>query len=123
MFHIIAIPLFGFVYLNEMSLERKDAEKKLDEYRNHLEDLVTKRTSMLVAQNEIADSLSQSLDLETILKLALDKVLAVLAMEVGLLFLRGRGGKGVFLGSYQGRLSRKDLDRCIEKGCPYEKIS
>ena len=60
---------------------------------DHLEDLVDERTTMLVTQNAIADSLSQSLDLETILNMALDKVLPVLSMQVGLIFLLDRERK------------------------------
>jgi len=122
-FHILAIPIFGFVYLTEMSIEKNRTEDKLDNYRDHLEDLVNERTSMLVAQNEIADSLSHSLDLETILHMALDKVLSVLSMQVGLIFLLDREGKGVSLKSYRGRLSQEDLDLCIKEGSPYKKIS
>jgi signal transduction histidine kinase len=122
-FHILAIPIFGFVYLNEMSIEKKETEDRLDEYRNHLEELVDERTSMLVAQHEIVDSLSQSLDLETVLNMALDKVLSVLSMEVGLLFLLDREGGSIHLGAYRGRLSHKDIEMCILEGCLYEKLS
>ena len=122
-FHILAIPILGYVYLKEQSIEKKAAEEELAAYRNQLENLVEERTSMLVAQNEIADSLSQSLDLETILNKALDKVLSVLSMEVGLIFLLNRKGKEISLESYRGRLSQNDLDLCILEGCPYEMIS
>lgn len=122
-FHILAIPIFGFVYLKEMSIEKKKTEEELDDYRDHLEILVDERTAMLVAQNAIADSLSQSLDLETILSMALDKVMPVLSMEVGLIFLLDRERKELALGSYRGNLSQDDLDLCILEGCPYEKIS
>ena len=122
-FQILAIPIFGFVYLKEMSIVKKKTEEKLDDYRDHLEDLVDERTAMLVAENAIADSLTQSLDLETILNMALEKVLPVLSMEVGLIFLLDREGKQLSLESYRGRLSQEDLELCIEEGCPYEKIS
>lgn len=121
--HIFAIPVFGFVYLNEMSIEKKMAEKNLEDYRGHLEDQVHERTSMLSAQNEIAYSLSQSLDLETILDMALDKVLSVLSLEVGLLFLLERERENISLGSYRGCLSSEDLNICIKEGCPYERLS
>lgn len=122
-FHILAIPIFGYVYLKEMSLEKEAAEKELASYRDHLEDLVDERTAMLVAQNAIADSLSQSLDLETILNMALDKVLPVLSMEAGLIFLLDHNRKKLSLESYRGRLSQEDLDLCLVEGCPYERIS
>ena len=111
--HILAIPLLGYVYIKEQSIEKMKAEEELATYRNQLENLVDERTSMLAAQNEIADSLSQSLDLETILNMALDKVLSVLSMEVGIIFLLDQEGKGISLGTYRGRLSQEDLDLCI----------
>ncbi len=120
-FQVLAIPIFGFVYLKEMSIEKKIAEEKLDDYRDHLEDLVDERTAMLSAQNAVADSLSQSLDLETILNLALDKVLPVLSMEVGLVLLLDRERKELSLESYRGRLSQEDLELCLMEGCPYKK--
>ncbi len=122
-FHILAIPIFGFVYLKEMSIEKKKAEDDLEDYRDHLEDLVAERTAMLVAQNEIADSLSQSLDLTTILDIALDKVLSVLSLGVGLTFLFDQNSREFTLGSYRGCLSPDDLELCIREGCPYEKIA
>lgn len=122
-FHILAIPIFGFVYIKEMSIEKKLTEEKLDDYRDHLEELVDERTSMLVAQNEIAHSLSRSLDLETILNMALDKVLAVLSMDVGLIFIQGREKQKISLGAYRGQLSDQDLAQCIKEGCPYENLS
>ncbi|MEN8173846.1 MAG: GAF domain-containing protein, partial [Chloroflexota bacterium] len=122
-FHIMAIPIFGFVYLKEMAIEKKKAEDKLQNYRNHLEELVHERTAMLVAQNGIADSLSQSLDLETILNLALDKIIPVLSMELGLVFLLDRQQKVLTLGSYRGRLSQDDVELCIKEECILEKIA
>jgi signal transduction histidine kinase len=122
-FHILAIPIFGFVYLKEMSIEKKITEEKLQNYRDHLEYLVDERTSMLVAQNAIVDSLSQSLDLKTILSLALDKIIPVLSMELGLIFLLDRDQDVLSLESYRGRISQEDLELCIIEGCPYEKIS
>lgn len=122
-FHILAIPIFGFVYIKEMSIEKKLTEGKLDNYRDHLEDLVDERTSMLVAQNEIAHSLSRSLDLEIILNMALEKVLSVLSMDVGLIFIQGRENQQLTLGAYRGQLSENDLELCIEEGCPYENLS
>jgi len=122
-FHILAIPLLGYVYLKEQSIEKMKAEEELAAYRDQLENLVEERTSMLAAQNEIAGSLSQSLDLETIMNMALDKVLSVLSMEVGLIFLSDREGEGISLGTYRGRLSREDLDLCIKEGCPYKRLS
>jgi signal transduction histidine kinase len=120
---LLAIPIFGFVYLKEMSIEKQKAEDELDEYRDHLEELVDERTTMLSAQNAIADSLSQSLDLETVLNMALDRVLPILSMEMGLIFLLDRERNQLSLESYRGRLSAEDLELCILEGCPYKGIS
>jgi PAS domain S-box-containing protein len=49
--HILAIPLFGYVYLKEQSLEKKKAEESLLAYQNHLEDLVDERTAELTVVN------------------------------------------------------------------------
>ena len=122
-FHLLAIPLFGFVYLKEMSIEKQKTEEKLDKYRDHLEELVHERTAMLVAQSAIAGSLSQSNDLLVILDLALEKVMPVLSMDLGLAFLIDRKNDELALGSYQGCVSQEDLDFCILEGCPYKKIA
>lgn len=115
-FPILAIPLLGHVYIREQAIEKRRVQKDLDEYRLHLEDLVTERTAEiaavnarlkdevterkraeaelarrnagLAAQNTIAATLSRSLDLETILNTALDSVLAVVKMNIGLVVLR-----------------------------------
>lgn len=51
-FHILAIPLLGYVYLREQSIEKKQAEQALEAYRDHLEDLVEERTAELTSANE-----------------------------------------------------------------------
>jgi PAS domain S-box-containing protein len=51
-FHILAIPLFGYVYLHEQSIEKKRAEEALIVYRDHLEELVNERTAELTTVNE-----------------------------------------------------------------------
>ena len=49
--HILAVPLFGYVYLHEQSLEKKKAEASLLVYQSHLEDLVGERTAELTNLN------------------------------------------------------------------------
>lgn len=49
--HILAIPLLGYVYLHEQSIEKKRAEEALIAYRDHLEELVKARTAELTALN------------------------------------------------------------------------
>jgi signal transduction histidine kinase len=109
--HILAIPVFGYVYIREQAIEKEEAEQALAAYRDHLEDLVAARTGALTltnrqlqaeiaerqqaeenivrrnaelaAQNAIAATLSRSLDLDRILETSLDTVLAVLDMDAG----------------------------------------
>ena len=50
-FHILAIPLLGYVYLREQSIEKEQAEEKLKAYRDHLEELVNSRTQELTEVN------------------------------------------------------------------------
>ena len=113
--HILTIPILGYVYIREQSIEKQKAESALAAYREHLEDLVEDRTAELTrinerlqkevverqqaeasvvrrntelaAQNAIAATISRSLDLDTILNTAMDTVLAVLDMDAGCLYL------------------------------------
>ena len=51
--HIFAIPLLGYIYLHEQSVEKKQAEEALIAYRDHLEELVGERTVQL--QQEVSE--------------------------------------------------------------------
>ena len=114
-FHILAIPLLGYVYLKEQSIEKKRAEQELEAYRNQLENLVEDRTAeltslntqlklevterqlaqkelrqrnaSLAALNAISGTISKSMELETILDTALEMAISVLDMEIGAIFL------------------------------------
>lgn len=50
--HIWAVPIFGFVYFREQSIAKKQAEEALAVHREHLEQLVTRRTAELSTANE-----------------------------------------------------------------------
>ena len=50
--HIWAVPIFGFVYLREQAVEKKQAEDALLAYRDHLQDLVEVRTAELQKVNK-----------------------------------------------------------------------
>ncbi|MCP4543962.1 MAG: GAF domain-containing protein [Chloroflexi bacterium] len=149
-FHIAAIPLLGYVYLREQSIKKWEAEKGLAAYREHLEDLVEERTTELTqaneqlqrevaereraeaeiaqrntelaAQNAIAATTSQSLDLNTLLNTALDTVMAVLEMDVGSIFLLEPDGEAMTLRAHRGGITvetavesvdRSRMNKCI----------
>ena len=80
-FYIWAIPLLGYVYIREQSIERAQAEKK-----------VRRRNKELIALNEIAAIISQSLDLDRTLNAILDKVLTVVNMSAGWIHLLDKDG-------------------------------
>lgn len=46
-FYLLTIPLLAYVYLREQTIERKEAQKDLEAYRQHLEELVDERTAEL----------------------------------------------------------------------------
>jgi len=128
--HILAIPILGYVYIREQSIEKQRAEDSLEAYRNHLEELVEDRTTELTlaneqlqveigereqaeakiaqrntelaAQNAIAATISRSLDLDTILNTAMDTVLAVLEMDAGCLHLLDADGETLLLETRRG---------------------
>ena len=119
--HILAIPLLGYVYIREQSIEKQQAEEAPEAYRDHLQDLVEDRTTELTstneqlqveigereqaeakiaqrntelaAQNAIAATISRSLELDTILNTAMDTALAVLQMDAGCLYLLDADGE------------------------------
>lgn len=49
--HILVIPILGYVYIREQSIEKQMAEQSLAAYRDHLEDLIKERTAALRATN------------------------------------------------------------------------
>ena len=147
-FHVWAIPILGYVYIREQSIEKRRAEEEIKAYRDHLEELVDQRTteltdtnrqlerevaerkqaeteiarrnSELAAQNAIAATISQSLEIDVILTTALERALKVLDMEAGGIFLLEPDGKTLRLRVHQAAseafLSKArllSLDECI----------
>ena len=51
-FYIWAIPLFGYVYYRELSIEKRQTEEALHAHRDHLEEMVAARTSELMQANK-----------------------------------------------------------------------
>ena len=135
--HILAIPILGYVYIREQSIEKQQAEEALKAYREHLEDLVEERTTELTnaneqlqveigereqaeakiaqrntelaAQNAIAATISRSLELDTILNTAMDTVLAVLEMDAGCLYLLDPDGQKLIPQTRRGASSASSL--------------
>ena len=99
--------LTGAVVVFRDITERKQAEAE-----------IAQRSIRLAAQNAVAATLSQSLDLETILNTALDMVLSVLEMEAGLVFLLDPDGETLVLQIYRGRVSLDEEKESLqEQGC------
>ena len=148
---ILAIPLLAFVYLREQAVEKGNAENALAAYRHKLEDLVkertadlsavnqrlkleiserkqaevaiAQRTARLAAQYAVAATLSQSLDLDTLLNSALETILNVLEMEVGVVFLANRETHALEVQTFRGNMTECDLFESILDHCYCVKIS
>jgi signal transduction histidine kinase len=145
-FHMLAVPLFGYVYFREQAIEKKQAEDALRAYRYHLEELVeertakltdtndqlqseirereqaqaetTRRNTALATQNAIAATISQSLDLPTILTTTLERTLSVLGMQSGRIYLLAPDDEHLVLEMEQGTTeSRWMTDERAEHLC------
>lgn len=144
-FHILAVPVLGYVYLREQSIEKQQAEEALEAYRHQLEDLVDERTielkeaneqlqwevaerqraeiqiaqrnSELAAQNAISATISQTLELDRILNTALDMVLAVLEMDVGSIYLLDADGQTLTLQVHRGDMSVQEIKETAQGTC------
>ncbi len=154
--HILAIPLLGYVYLKEQSIEKRRTEEELDAYRDQLENLVEDRTAELTsvnaqlqqevqerqraeaeiiqrnaglaALNAIAATISQSLELETILNTALEMTLSVLEMEVGAIFLLDQDTEDLTIRAFLGDVPLDQLSETIHAkysciGISWESVS
>ncbi len=128
--HMLAIPILGYVYIREQSIEKERAEQGLAAYRDHLEELVEERTTALTttnerlqveirereqaqmdvtrrnvelaAQNSIAATVSGSLDLDRILATALETVIPALEMDAGCVCLLDPESGALVLQSERG---------------------
>lgn len=76
--------------------------QQLKEYPEQLEEKVRERTRELEAINRIAATVSRSLNLDTILRASLEKVLEVLQLKVGAVFLMDEGKAELNLMVHQG---------------------
>lgn len=72
---------------------------------------IAQRNANLAAQNTIAAILSHSLELETILDTALDEVLSVVEMDIGLVFLQDSTTQELVLRSRRGEILDEDAKR------------
>ncbi|MHB1390535.1 MAG: diguanylate cyclase [Thermoleophilia bacterium] len=85
-----------------LAAEKSGLEKQLREYSLHLEQKVRERTRDLEAVNAISATVSRSLDLDVILRDSLAKVLEVLELKVGGVFLADEKGVELNLMVHQG---------------------
>jgi len=82
--HFWTIPLLGYVYIREQSVERKRAEEEL------------------IALNAIATTISQSLDLDHMLNAILPKVLEVMDVDAGWIQLLDEDERTLSLAAQRG---------------------
>lgn len=69
LFHMLAIPLLGYVYLREQSIARQRVEDELRAYRDQLEGLVQKRTAELTTTNKnLQESILERIQAEVALE-------------------------------------------------------
>ena len=143
--YILAIPLLGYVYIREQSIEKgrpkrlwgriantwriwwrsappnlpvanQQLQREIVE-RRQAEAEIAWRNSELATQNAIAATISRSLDLDTILDTALDTVLAVLELEAGCIFLLEADGKTLTLKTQRGEVMPGDVAEPAEQIC------
>jgi PAS domain S-box-containing protein len=104
--------LAGAVVVFQDITERKQAEAE-----------IARRSAELAAQNAVAATISQSLDLDTVLNAALGRVLSVLKMEVGGIFLSKLNGQTMKLRAYRGQASSDDFAESVLRCCACGEIS
>lgn len=83
-------------------------EQQLREYPEQLEQMVKERTRELEAINRIAATVSRSLNLDVILRDSLEKVLELLELEVGCIFLADE--------------KKAELNLMVHKGLPDDMV-
>lgn len=88
--------------LNKANAEKAILERQLSEYSEKLDQKVLERTRELEAINRIAATVSRSLNLGVILKDSLSKVLALLELNVGCVFLADENKTEMRLMASQG---------------------
>jgi PAS domain S-box-containing protein len=95
--------LTGAVVVFRDITERKQAEAE-----------IAQRSVRLAAQNAVAATLSRSLELDTILSTALDMVLSVLEMDVGLIFLSDPETGALVMQSYHGQVPPDEMEEAVQ---------
>lgn len=105
----------------DLTAEKSSLEKQLRGYSEHLELEVKERTRELGAINQIAATVSRSLDLEVILRDSLAKVLEVLELQAGAVFLADEQKAKLNLMVHQGfpqDVVEEMSVAPIDDGCP-----
>ena len=88
--------------IEELASQFSVMSAQLQESYTHLEQRVSERTKELAALNAIAAVVSRSLDLQEILKGALDKTLEVTGLEAGGIYLLHQGGEVLTIAAHRG---------------------
>ena len=88
--------------LDDSRVEIARLRQQLKEYPEQLEEKVRERTRELEAVNRIAATVSRSLNLDSILRNSLEKVLEVLQLKVGAVFLMDENKAELNLMVHQG---------------------
>ena len=92
--HILAIPILGYVYFREQTLEKEAADAQVRAYRDHLEELVAARTTALSQANT-------QLQQEIVERQLTQAALAQLSHRNELIL--GSAGEGIFGIDQQGK--------------------
>ncbi|MEW6286164.1 MAG: GAF domain-containing protein [Chloroflexota bacterium] len=118
LFSILATPLLGYVYLREMSIERKQAQKALDDYRLHLEELVSERTAELSSVNDqLIDEIAERKKAEEALtQLSHQYELILESAGEGICGINDRG-RFVFVNSAAARMLGYEANELIGQHC------
>ena len=93
-FHILAVPILGYVYFREQTLEKDAADAQVRAYRDHLEELVEARTTALSQANA-------QLQQEIVERQLTQAALAELSHRNELIL--GSAGEGIFGIDQQGK--------------------
>jgi PAS domain S-box-containing protein len=117
-FPILAIPILGYVYLREMSIERRQAQKDLEDHRLHLEELVSERTTEISTVNaQLKDEVYERKKAEEALtQLSHQYELILESAGEGICGI-DRQGRFIFVNSSAARILGYSVDELVGTPC------